>query len=176
MSDFLQRESEILGSEFASTNATGDSFATAGGDEIDFDRAASAFPDISFDGSSEIPTSNPSVTNGTGTTAVTNGFSFDDFDTPPRGNTEVKVTGDDEIEKFENEFPDIDVPQVRWSSLCLHTAYSNLASRYAALLLCCVVPAHFHVTFCTELRCCSSLRPSSAAIGLLQHPHLEPPN
>ncbi|TCD65563.1 hypothetical protein EIP91_002483 [Steccherinum ochraceum] len=111
MSDFLQRESELLGDEFASTNATGDSFATAGGDDIDFDRAASAFPDISFDGSSEIPTSNASVTNGTGTTAVTNGFSFDDFDTPPRGNTEVKVTGDDEIEKFESEFPDIDVPQ-----------------------------------------------------------------
>lgn len=110
MTDFLQRESDILGDEFASTNATGDSFATAGGD-IDFDRAASAFPDISLDGSSDIPSS----LNGTGagsTTTTTNGFSFDDFDTPPRGNTEVKVTGDDEIEKFESEFPDIEVPQV----------------------------------------------------------------
>ncbi|THH21864.1 hypothetical protein EUX98_g8255 [Antrodiella citrinella] len=110
MTDFLQRESDILGGEFASTNATGDSFATAGGDDIDFDRAASAFPDISLDGEADIPSNN---LNGTGSTITTstNGFSFDDFDTPPRGNTEVKVTGDDEIDKFESEFPDIEVPQ-----------------------------------------------------------------
>lgn len=30
----------------------------------------------------------------------------------------MKVTGDDEIEKFEDQFPDIDVPSVR-SPYCL---------------------------------------------------------
>ncbi|KAH8103261.1 clathrin light chain [Cristinia sonorae] len=111
MTDFLQRESDILGNEFASSNATGDSFATAGGD-IDFDRAASAFPDISLDGSTDFTASLNGSSGGAGA-GTTNGFSFDDFDTPPRGNTEVKVTGDDEIEKFENEFPDIEVPQAQ---------------------------------------------------------------
>lgn len=125
MTDFLQRESDILGDEFASTNATGDSFATAGGD-IDFDRAASAFPDISLDGDADII---PPNLNGTGTTTTsTNGFSFDDFDTPPRGNTEVKVTGDDEIDKFESEFPDIEVPQVR---TFLHIGYACISQMNA---------------------------------------------
>lgn len=110
MTDFLSRESELLGEEF--TGTTGNTFATAAGD-IDFDAAASAFPDISLDGTGDIPTpSAPSA-------APSTGFSFDDFGSPPRApQTEVKVTGDDEIEKFENEFPDIDVPQVRGPSLC----------------------------------------------------------
>ncbi len=106
MSDFLQRESEAPGDEFATPTATGDSFATA---DIDFDLAASAFPDISLDGSTEIPSA-PAVA----PAASRGGFSFDDFGSPPRERvTEVKVTGDDEIEKFENEFPDIEVPSVR---------------------------------------------------------------
>ncbi|KZT05399.1 clathrin light chain [Laetiporus sulphureus 93-53] len=103
MSDFLARESEVLGEEFTGT-PTGGSYATAGG-EIDFDRAASAFPDISLDGSDDIPA--PSVV----VPIKTSSFSFDDFSSSPRERTtEVKVTGDDEIEKFESEFPDIEVP------------------------------------------------------------------
>ncbi|KAI0742781.1 clathrin light chain [Daedaleopsis nitida] len=86
MTDFLQRESDVLGEEFGTP--TGGTYATAGGD-MDFDRAASAFPEISLDGS----------------------FSFDDFSTPPQRVNEVKVTGDDVIDKFESEFPDIEVPQ-----------------------------------------------------------------
>ncbi|KAI0919094.1 hypothetical protein AcV5_002098 [Taiwanofungus camphoratus] len=105
MTDFLTRESELLGEEFTGT-PTGGTYATAGG-EIDFDRAASAFPDISLDGSGDIPS--PTVA---APPSKTSGFSFDDFDSPPMERvTEVKVTGDDEIEKFENEFPDIEVPQ-----------------------------------------------------------------
>ncbi|KAG6332583.1 hypothetical protein ID866_6505 [Astraeus odoratus] len=70
-------------------------------DEFDFDRAASAFPDISLDGEGDVP-SVPAATSA--------GFSFDDFGSPPRASfTDVKVTGDDEIEQFENQFPDIDV-------------------------------------------------------------------
>lgn len=108
MTDFLSRESELLGDEFSTP--TGGTFATAaGGDDIDFDRAISAFPDISLDG--DIPTpSAPPVAQ----TSSSGGFSFDDFSTPPpERTTEVKVTGDDEIEKFEHEFPEIELPSVR---------------------------------------------------------------
>ncbi|KAG6813756.1 hypothetical protein H0H92_007708 [Tricholoma furcatifolium] len=81
-------------------------FFSTGEEEIDFDRAASAFPDISLDGEGDIPI--PTQTQPVSQT--TSGFSFEDFDTPTsHGN--VKVTGDDEIEKFESEFPDIDVGQ-----------------------------------------------------------------
>ncbi|OSX61788.1 hypothetical protein POSPLADRAFT_1144385 [Postia placenta MAD-698-R-SB12] len=102
MTDFLSRESELLGDEFTGT-PTGGTYATAGGD-MDFDRAASAFPDISLDGTDDIPA--PSFP----AAAPSSTFSFDDFSSPPR-ETEVKVTGDDEIDKFESEFPDIEVPQ-----------------------------------------------------------------
>ncbi|KAM6502627.1 clathrin light chain [Amanita muscaria] len=73
-----------------------------GEDEIDFDRAATAFPDISLDGEGDIPSIpiQPARSN--------TGFSFDAFD-PVSNDTPVKVTGDDEIEKFESDFPDIDV-------------------------------------------------------------------
>ena len=101
MTDFLSRESELLGGQFSSS------------DDIDFDRAASAFPDISLDGSSDIPTPTlgagaPALSHQTSTSSYAD---FDDFATPPP-HTDVKVTGDDEIEQFENQFPDIDVPAV----------------------------------------------------------------
>ncbi|KAJ8495028.1 hypothetical protein ONZ45_g13025 [Pleurotus djamor] len=86
--------SDLLGGDFGSSN-----------DEIDFDRAASAFPDISLDGSGDIPDlSAPSQNLARSTSS---GFSFDTFSTPPA--TEVKITGDDEIGKFESEFPELDV-------------------------------------------------------------------
>ncbi|GLB37349.1 putative clathrin is the major protein of the polyhedral coat of coated pits and vesicles [Lyophyllum shimeji] len=82
-------------------------FFQTGGDEIDFDRAASAFPDISLDGEGDIPIpTQPPVRQ------ASSGFSFDSFATPPiPQDSAVKVTGDDELEKFASEFPDIDVPQ-----------------------------------------------------------------
>ncbi|KAF8911545.1 clathrin light chain-domain-containing protein [Gymnopilus junonius] len=93
--------SDLLDTDFSS------SFQNNSNDEIDFDRAASAFPDISLDGSTELPTA-PSLAAG----GTNSGFSFDDFDDPlEKKDTTVKVTGDDEIEKFESEFPDIEVPQ-----------------------------------------------------------------
>jgi hypothetical protein len=77
--------------------------------DIDFDRAASAFPDISLDGSDDFHTPAPSISKHDDT-----GFSFDDFDTfPAQKTTEVKVTGDNDIARFENDFPDIGVSQVR---------------------------------------------------------------
>ena len=112
MADFLSRESEILGDEFAAPTDTGGSFATAtGADDIDFDRAASAFPDISLDGADDIPV--PAAAPAAAPSVSSGSFSFDAFSPPPiQKTTEVKVTGDDEIEKFESEFPEIDVPGV----------------------------------------------------------------
>ncbi|KAJ3833885.1 clathrin light chain-domain-containing protein [Lentinula raphanica] len=84
-------------------------FLSSGNDEIDFDAAASAFPDISLDGSGDIPTF-PNTTSPAAPVPTSSGFSFDDFDSPTPAAAPVKVTGDDEIEKFESEFPDIGVP------------------------------------------------------------------
>ncbi|KAJ6491753.1 clathrin light chain [Mycena vitilis] len=75
---------------------------TGGGDEIDFDAAASQFPDIDLDG--DIPTLPPTASH---TNTNTSDFFLDEFEAPRE--TVVKVTGDDEIEKFSSEFPEIDV-------------------------------------------------------------------
>ncbi|KAF9653757.1 clathrin light chain [Thelephora ganbajun] len=98
MTDFLSRESKLLGGSFSAD------------DDIDFDRAISAFPDISLDGSGDIPTPTlggaPTLSHQTSTSSYVD---FDDFVTPS-SHADVKVTGDDEIEQFESQFPDIDVP------------------------------------------------------------------
>lgn len=97
MSDFLSRENELLGGSFSPPS---DALGGGGGAaDIDLDAAASAFPDISLDGSGDLPTPAPASSQ-----PMSNGFDFDDFDEPVR---EVKVTGDDEIERFEDQFPDI---------------------------------------------------------------------
>jgi len=83
-------------------------FSGNSADEFDFDAAASAFPDISLDGSTEIPAAAAAPLAGGGGGAIarsTSVFSFDDFDTAPQ--SAVTVTGDDEIEKFESVFPEI---------------------------------------------------------------------
>lgn len=105
MADFLERENELLGDEFSTP--TGGTFATAAGgeDDIDFDLAASAFPDISLDGDIPIPSAPPAAQ-----ASSSSSFSFDAFDAPRERTTEVKVTGDDEIDKFESDFPEIDLP------------------------------------------------------------------
>ncbi|KAJ7032786.1 clathrin light chain [Mycena alexandri] len=79
-------------------------FTSGGGDEIDFDAAASQFPDISLDGDiPSIPSAPPAAQRST------SDFFLDEFEAPRE--TVVKVTGDDEIEKFSSDFPDIEVPQ-----------------------------------------------------------------
>lgn len=88
--------------------------APAGGD-IDFDRAAAAFPDISIDGSDDFHTPAPSQAPSLARNDSA-GFSFDAFDSPPAQRAmDIKVTGDDDIENFENEFPDIGVSQQTFS-------------------------------------------------------------
>lgn len=80
--------------------------------DFDFDAAASAFPDIAFDGDGDFPAAAPAHAGAAAPPAATDsGFSFDALDSPPP--RDVKVTGDDEIEQFEDQFPDIGVPAVR---------------------------------------------------------------
>ncbi len=166
MADFLARESEILGGEFSAA-PTGDSFATASGD-IDFDAAASAFPEISLDGSTDItfPTSH------TATAPTNSGFSFDDFDSPPRPAKEIAVTGNDEIDKFESDFPELDIPAV---SLSVFKPLPTLKWRvmwFFGLFLI-VVTACFH-SYATYVRYSTSLCPASAALGVHVHSYFDP--
>lgn len=97
--------------------------------DIDFDRAASAFPDISLDGESDIPTFS---TPPTYTSAPAGPFDLDAFG-GPTPSREVRVTGhdaDDEIGKFESEFPELEVPQVRCENLLrAHCAHARLSRR-----------------------------------------------
>jgi hypothetical protein len=96
--------------------------------DIDFDRAASAFPDISLDGEGDIPFNTPPTL----TPAPAGPFDLDAFGgpTPTR---EVRVTGhddsDDEIGKFESEFPELEVPQVRCETYLRAYAVPVPASR-----------------------------------------------
>lgn len=90
--------------------------------DIDFDRAASAFPDISLDGENDFASF---ATPSHAPAAPAGPFDLDAFGgpTPTR---EVRVTGhdaDDEIGKFESEFPELEVPQVR----CENIAYCGHA-------------------------------------------------
>lgn len=95
--------SDLLGGDFSSFSS-----GRNNNDDIDFDAAASAFPDISLDG--DIPSAPSGGGAGSGDDS---GFSFDDFDAAPpmQSQSSVKVTGDDDIEKFESDFPEIDMPQ-----------------------------------------------------------------
>ena len=111
MSDFLSREADILGNEFSTSL-----HRPTASDDIDFDRAASAFPDIDIDSGDFIQSSQPPPPIVAARTS--NGFSFDDFGSPPPSqNTTVKVTGDDDFDTFESEFPEIDAGQVSWHSI-----------------------------------------------------------
>jgi hypothetical protein len=102
MDDFLARENELLGDEFS--GATG---GTAGGGDFDFDQAASAFPDISLDADAPLPAAPVTTTPGV----------FMDAVPPMDTQRDVKITGGDEIDEFESQFPDLDVPAVRLLSL-----------------------------------------------------------
>jgi len=93
--DFLAREAAILGSDFTSSFSGG-----GGGGEIDFDRAAAAFPDIDLDG--DVPA--PPLSSSQNFSASSNDFDFD-FDKPAPA---VKVTGGDELDVFESQFPELD--------------------------------------------------------------------
>lgn len=120
MSDFPDISSEFATAPSSAVSASGD---------IDFDRAASAFPDISFDGESTTVPSTYGALSAPSNDSGSVEFSFDDFDTPPKV-TDVKVTGDDEIEKFEDQFPELDVPGPQVRVLVSHIEKCNVSCSY----------------------------------------------
>ncbi|KAF9517474.1 hypothetical protein BS47DRAFT_1375629 [Hydnum rufescens UP504] len=102
--DFLAREAAVLGTNFSSSGAG------LGGAEIDFDRAASAFPELDLD--SDVPAvpvpSRGLESSGGG---LTDGFGAFEGSLPSlngHSNHNVKVTGgDDVVHRFESEFPPV---------------------------------------------------------------------
>jgi hypothetical protein len=110
---------DILGGDFSSSFG-----GNANSLEIDLDRAASAFPEL--DDGSDFATAPHSTIAAPGTS--TNNFAFDDFDIEPpvQQMRDVKVTGDDEIEKFEDQFPDIEIPQVLYTVYLVSSRHSSL--------------------------------------------------
>lgn len=132
----------------------GSDFTSGAADEIDFDAAASAFPDISLDG--DIP-SMPAAA-----ASSNNDFFLDEFEAPRE--TVVKVTGDDEIEKFSSEFPDIDVGPVSVAKLWLRQRHLPLCVSLTTYL-----DAALPTRSATHLR-----RPTAAALGVLVDSHSHP--
>lgn len=108
--DFLAREQAILGDTFSPSGLS------AGGGSGDIDFAASAFPDLDdFDGAVPVAAS---LSNGAGVNGLGDGFGdFEDVSAPPASfsaplpppSTDVKVTGDEVVEQFESQYPDLDL-------------------------------------------------------------------
>lgn len=81
-----------------------DSTMAAFGDDDDFERAQSAFPELDddFGGFGNAPVAPAPISS---IASEPLDFSFDPV--PASNAPPVKVTGDDEIEKFESQFPDL---------------------------------------------------------------------
>lgn len=101
--DFLAREREAAGVLSGDADLFGASSAGgAGGLADDFERSASAFPALDDDGV-PAPTA-PSHSAGGNT-----GFGFDDFDDRPEPTSATSARPvDDEVGKFEQNFPELD--------------------------------------------------------------------
>jgi len=168
--------------QFNSQHTTTLSLTTAMADliddaEIDFDRAASAFPDISLDGDSDFPdfSSPPSHI-----PAPAGPFDLDAFGgpTPTR---EVRVTGrdaDDEIGKFESEFPELEVPQVRCgnhiaSMLC--PCHVRLKAHKTRILMTTTAGSQ-PTPLSTHIWCSSSFCAAPTAVSSLGNSNLKPTN
>jgi len=107
-------------------------------EEIDLDRAASAFPEISLDGDI------PNLPIQTSQSNQSNGFSFDDFDSS-RGNEHVTVTGNDELNKFESQFPELEEVRSSPWPLFHYMGYDAIMQTLASSLL--QAPSLFHNPF-----------------------------
>ncbi|GJJ08601.1 hypothetical protein Clacol_002820 [Clathrus columnatus] len=92
--DLLARERELLGDTFGAPTDV----APGNVEDIDFDRAVFAFPDIGLDGNASVPPGLPSTSS--------SNFEFNSFASPPPPIVKV-TTNNEEIDKFESAFPDI---------------------------------------------------------------------
>lgn len=105
--DFLAREREAAGVLSGDADLFGSSAsAAAGASAEDFERSASAFPALDEDGFSAPPAAAGSTANAGGSTA----FGFDDLDDKPEpaSATSNQAAVDDEVGKFEQNFPELD--------------------------------------------------------------------
>lgn len=96
--DFLAREAAVLGSSFSPTHAGG-----FGGD-VDLEHAASAFPELDFE-NPDAPV--PAITSPSSYASAPNGLldGFGDFEDVGHS---VKVTEDDDVGRFQNDFPELE--------------------------------------------------------------------
>ena len=100
--DFLAREREAAGVLSGDANLFGSSGAgAAGASADDFERSASAFPALDDDG---IPA--PATSNTNNNASSTGAFGFDDKPEPASATSAKPV--DDEVGKFEHNFPELD--------------------------------------------------------------------
>ena len=99
--DFLAREREAAGVLSGDAELFGASNnAGAGASAEDFERSASAFPSLDDDG--------PSIPAASHNSAGNTGFSFDDLeDRPEPASTTSARPADDEVGKFEQNFPEL---------------------------------------------------------------------
>lgn len=102
--DFLAREREAAGVLSGDAELFGASSTSAapGGGADDFERSASAFPALDDD-LTAAPSTTTNNNNNTG-----GGFGFDDLDDGKPEHTSVKPAADDEVGKFEQNFPELD--------------------------------------------------------------------
>lgn len=100
--DFLAREREAAGVLSGDAELFGASNnAGAGASAEDFERSASAFPSLDDDG--------PSIPAASHNSAGNTGFSFDDLEDRPEPVSATSARpADDEVGKFEQNFPELD--------------------------------------------------------------------
>ncbi|KAJ1586321.1 hypothetical protein NDA12_006876 [Ustilago hordei] len=122
--DFLAREREAAGVLSGDANLFGSSGAgAAGASADDFERSASAFPALDDDG---IPA--PATSNTNNNASSTGAFGFDDEPEPTSAISAKPV--DDEVGKFEQNFPELDDgPSTNTNGASYHDDADNLMIR-----------------------------------------------
>ncbi|KAJ1033235.1 hypothetical protein NDA13_001232 [Ustilago tritici] len=125
--DFLAREREAAGVLSGDADLFGSSGAgAAGASADDFERSASAFPALDDDG---IPA--PATSNTNNNASSTGAFGFDDEPEPASATSAKPV--DDEVGKFEQNFPELDDgPSTNTNGASYHDDADDLMSAPSA--------------------------------------------
>lgn len=130
--DFLAREREAAGVLSGDADLFGSSgTAGAGTSADDFERSASAFPALDDEGNPAPATSN---TNNN----VSSGFGFDDEPEPVSASSAKPV--DDEVGKFEQNFPELDDgPSTNTNGASYHDDAVSISIPDRTLCKCCLI-------------------------------------